>query len=219
MRKLPRAWFADDAVTLAPKLLGKIIRKGSCAGIIVETEAYTNDAASHAYHITPRSAPMRDTYGHWYVYFTYGMHHCVNITTNKCGVGAVLIRAVEPIEGIALMRRHRRAPAGRLRLPAGATSRVMGESDSPKTGALLNVGESDSPTLDLCSGPAKLCQAFGITINENLLPVGKDFAIYDTPEINQENIVTSPRIGIRNGTDLPWRFYIRDNPFVSGMNK
>ena len=74
MKQLPRSWFAEDAVELAPKLLGKIIRKGSCAGIIVETEAYTTDPASHAYHLTERSLPMRDTYGHWYVYFTYGMH-------------------------------------------------------------------------------------------------------------------------------------------------
>ena len=107
MRALPQKWFEGDAVALAPKLLGKIVKKGSCAGIIVETEAYANDPASHAYKVTKRSLPMLETYGHWYVYFTYGMHWCANVTTNKGSVGAVLIRAVEPIEGIALMRRRR----------------------------------------------------------------------------------------------------------------
>ncbi len=107
MRRLPQSWFADDAITIAPKLLGKIIRKGSCEGIIVETETYTTDSASHAHHPTPRSAPMRETYGYWYVYFNYGMHYCVNITTNKSSTGAVLIRAIEPTKGIAYMKRRR----------------------------------------------------------------------------------------------------------------
>lgn len=182
MRRLPHSWFANDAVTLAPKILGKIIRKGSCEGIIIETEAYTTDSASHAHHPTPRSAPMRNTYGHWYVYFTYGMHHCINITTNKGSAGAVLIRAIEPTKGIAYMKRRR------------------GISDIYK----------------LTNGPAKLCKAFGIDRRQNSTPIAGDFAIYDAPEIKKEMIATSPRIGIRNGTDLPWRFYIRDNSFVSG---
>ena len=181
MKPLPRAWFAGDAVLLAPKLLGKIVRRGSSAGIIVETEAYTVDAASHARKFAKRAAPMRDTYGHWYVYFTYGMHWCANVTTNKDGIGAVLIRAVEPIEGIGVMKRRR------------------------KTDALRN----------LCSGPAKFCQAFGITGKANRTPVGGDFAIYDAPAIAGKDIGTSGRIGITAGRELPWRFYIRDNPFVS----
>jgi DNA-3-methyladenine glycosylase len=107
MKRLPKEWFADDAVTLAPKLLGKIVKYRDCSGIIVETEAYTTDAASHAFKLTPRSQIMRDTYGSWYVYFTYGMHFCANVTTNKDSVGAVLIRAVEPLEGIEKMEKHR----------------------------------------------------------------------------------------------------------------
>jgi DNA-3-methyladenine glycosylase len=107
MQSLPQSWFASDAVELAPKLLGKVVKYRDCSGIITETEAYTNDPASHAFRITPRSQIMRDTYGHWYVYFTYGMHYCANVTTNKDGVGAVLIRAVKPIEGIEKMEERR----------------------------------------------------------------------------------------------------------------
>ena len=106
-KQLSQQWFARDAVELAPKLLGKIVKHRDCAGIITETEAYTTDEASHAFKITPRSEIMRDTYGHWYVYFTYGMHFCANVTTNKDGIGAVLIRAVEPVEGIDQMIKRR----------------------------------------------------------------------------------------------------------------
>lgn len=124
---------------------------------------------------------MRDTYGHWYVYFTYGMHWCANVTTNKDSTGAVLIRAVEPIEGTSAMKRRR--------------------------GTAL--------TKDLCSGPAKFCQAFGITGAENGKLVGEAFGIYDAPEVAPEDIGVSPRIGITYGKELPWRFYIKDNPFTS----
>lgn len=184
MKRLPHSWFAGSAVELAPKLLGKMVKKGSCMGIIVETEAYGTDPASHAYRITPRSAPMRDSWGHWYVYFTYGMHWCANVTTDKGSIGAVLIRAVEPIEGIGVMKKHRH------------------------TDNLLN----------LCSGPAKFCQAFGISGRENGAKVGDDFAIYDAPEVSKSDFDTSGRIGIKNGTELPWRFYIKDNPFISRLS-
>ncbi len=181
MMSLPRSWFAGNTVDIARKLLGKTVRRGSCVGIIVETEAYTIDPASHAFHITPRSALMRDTYGHWYIYFTYGMHWCANVTTDANGIGAVLIRAVEPVKGISLMKRRRR------------TTLVQ----------------------NLCSGPAKFCEAFGITGKENRLPLGKDFAIYDAPKISSGDIEASSRIGIRNGTELPWRFYIKGSSFIS----
>ncbi len=182
MKSLPQKWFEGDAVTLAPKLLGKVVKKGSCSGIIVETEAYANDPASHAYKVTKRSLPMLETHGHWYVYFTYGMHWCANVTTNKGTAGAVLIRAVEPVEGIDVMKRRRKTDAAR----------------------------------NLCNGPAKFCQAFGVTGHENVRPVGGDFAIYDAAEIAKNDIATSGRIGISQGVELPWRFYIKGNPFVSG---
>jgi DNA-3-methyladenine glycosylase len=181
MKALPKEWFAGDAVELAPKLLGKIVKYRDCSGIIVETEAYTTDAASHGYRVTPRSQIMRDTYGIWYVYFTYGMHYCANVTTNKDGVGAILIRAVEPIDGIEKMEERR--------------------------------GTFD--VKNLTNGPAKFCKAFGITKAENAFPVSDEFAIYDAPELPAENIGVSGRIGISKGTELPWRFFIKGNRFVS----
>lgn len=185
---LSQEWFAGDAVEVAAKLLGKIIRYGDCAGIIVETEAYTTDPASHAFRITERSKILRDTYGHWYVYFTYGMHFCANLTTNKGGTGGVLIRAVQPIEGLETMR----------------TRRTGG---NPTTKYLAD-------TL-LCSGPARFCQAFAITSAENGLPANGKLAVYDAPELPADQIGTSSRIGISQAIELPWRFYVKDSPFVS----
>jgi DNA-3-methyladenine glycosylase len=195
-KRLSRAWFAGDAVDLAPKLLGKIVRYRECAGIIVETEAYTTDPASHAFKITPRSQIMRDTYGLWYVYFTYGMHFCANVTTNKDGVGAVLIRAVEPIEGIEKMEERR--------------------GKSTRHGVKVQTVTS---TKNLTNGPAKFCKAFGITTAENGLSISGDFAIYDAPELPQNQIGTSGRIGISRGTDLPWRFYVKGSKFTSRNQK
>ncbi len=181
MKELEKEWFKEDAVALAPKLLGKIMRYGECCGRIVEVEAYTTDDAAHSRTLTPRSRIIYETYGHWYVYFTYGMHYCANVTTNAGGAGAILIRALEPLEGIELMEKRR------------------------KTFDLHN----------LCSGPAKLCQALSITTAENGLPIQNDFTIYDAPEIPEQDIVSGPRIGIRQATELPWRFLIKDNSFVS----
>ncbi len=174
---LPAEWFAGDA----PVVARKVMRYGSCSGRIVETEAYTTDDASHGRTLTPRSRIMHETHGHWYVYFTYGMHFCANVTTNKGGVGAVLIRALEPLEGIELMEERR--------------------------------GTFDIK--NLCSGPAKLCQALSITLAENGLPIEGDFAIYDAPPVPDKDVAAGPRIGIRLATDLPWRFSIKGNPFLS----
>lgn len=181
MKLLPQEWFARDATLVARELLGKVMRYGDCSAMIVETEAYTNDAASHGRTRTERSRLMHETTGHWYVYFTYGMHHCVNVTTNENSVGAVLIRAAEPLEGIDLMRERR--------------------------------GKED--LRDLCSGPGKLCQAFGITKAENGLAIGEAFGIYDAPQVPDQDVSSGPRIGIRQAADLPWRFWISGNPYVS----
>ena len=100
-----QSYFEQDAVVLAKDLLGKMIRMNGCSVMITETEAYKEDLASHG--IKPRGRLMRETYGHWYVYLIYGMHHCVNITTNKSGAGAVLIRSVQPINGKKIMLQRR----------------------------------------------------------------------------------------------------------------
>jgi len=180
---LPRSFFETDAVTLAPKLLGKVVKKGPCEGIIVEVEAYAGDAASHALKKRNQAHSMRENWGHWYVYFTYGMHWCANVTCDKKSAGAVLIRAVEPTKGLSGMKKHR------------ATYDIR----------------------KLTTGPACFTQAFGIGKKENGLPLSEDFGIFDAPLIPAAQIVASPRIGIHHATDLPWRFYIKGNPFVSKL--
>jgi DNA-3-methyladenine glycosylase len=107
MRLLPRSFFESDALTVARNLLGKVVRKGGCEGIIVEVEAYAGDEASHAFKKPNQGRAMRETYGEWYVYFTYGMHYCANVTCDKNGMGGVLIRAVQPTEGIGQMKKRR----------------------------------------------------------------------------------------------------------------
>ena len=100
-------FFARDTIAVAKELIGATLLVGTCAGRIVETEAYTTDAASHAFRRTNRSALMFDTYGHLYIYLSYGMYYCLNFTTERVGVGAVLIRAVEPTRGIPEMMKRR----------------------------------------------------------------------------------------------------------------
>ena len=112
---LPREFYARDTVQIAEDLLGKrLVRvrgKSWMVGLIVEVEAYrgSDDPASHAFRgLTPRNAPMFGEPGHAYVYFTYGNHYCLNVTTQSSGTpGAVLIRALEPLEGVSMMRRLR----------------------------------------------------------------------------------------------------------------
>jgi DNA-3-methyladenine glycosylase len=105
---LTRDFFARDTVTVAQDLIGTTLVAGKCTGRIIETEAYTTDAASHAAKRTNRSALMYETYGHIYVYMTYGMYYCLNFTCERDGIGAVLIRAIEPIRGIEEMQQRRR---------------------------------------------------------------------------------------------------------------
>ncbi len=107
MPELSSSFFARDTVIVARELLGKIISVNGCSGRIVETEAYGRDPASHAYKRTERSALMFDTCAYVYVYLIYGMYWCLNFTTEKDEAGAVLIRAVEPLSGLAAMQKRR----------------------------------------------------------------------------------------------------------------
>lgn len=132
-----RSFYARDPVTLARDLLGRILfydtGDGLLAGRIVETEAYTgaSDPASHAYRgKTSRNAVMFGKAGFAYVYFSYGMHYCLNVTAEKPGVaGAVLLRAAEPLAGMETMRAHGdRGPEVRLLSGPGKIGRAFGLS-------------------------------------------------------------------------------------------
>jgi DNA-3-methyladenine glycosylase len=116
---VPRAWLAGDAPEVAPRLLGLVLQAGDVSGRIVEVEAYTaDDPASHsARGRTARNAAMFERAGTLYVYLIYGMHHCANVVTGRCGDGqAVLVRALEPLDGIDLMASRR---GGRRPLAGG----------------------------------------------------------------------------------------------------
>ncbi|HWE50869.1 MAG TPA: DNA-3-methyladenine glycosylase [Bryobacteraceae bacterium] len=183
-RILPRSFYARDSAEVARDLLGKILVHGRCSGIIVETEAYlaANDLASHAaIGITNRNRIMFGPPGHAYVYLSYGMHECANVVANS--PGAVLIRALEPLEGIAAMRTRR---------PSAKTER------------------------DLTSGPGKLTQAMAITRALNGVDMTKGrFVILDHQPVTQVEIDVGPRIGITKCADLPLRFSVKGNRFVS----
>lgn len=129
--------------------------------------------------------------GHLYVYFTYGMHFCANVVTADEGTGeAVLIRALEPLQGIEIMERNRKLPVKKLAMPAVRTG--------------------------LSNGPAKLCEAMSIRREQNGVDLlGGDIYIVDAPSLPSRDIGRSTRIGITNGKETKWRFYIKENPWVS----
>lgn len=181
MRQVSKKFFEQDAVDVAKKLLGKVISYNGMQGMIVETEAYKKDPASHAYKLTPRSEIMLKTHGKFYIYFIYGMYYCLNITTNKGDVGAVLIRALEPVKGIEKMMKNR--------------------------------GVADMK--NLTSGPGKLCNAFGISKKLNGTSVDGKMKVLDYKKFKSSEIIASKRIGISKGNDLDWRFYVKNNEFVS----
>jgi DNA-3-methyladenine glycosylase len=124
--------------------------------------------------------------GHLYVYFTYGMHFCCNVVTEEEGKGrAVLLRAVEPLEGIEVMRKNRSFDADR------------------------------KDYWNLTNGPAKLCEAFGIQREMNGTDLlGNELFLTEGEQIPKSRIGSSTRIGVKNGADKRWRFFVRGNPFV-----
>ena len=188
-KKLDREFYDRPTLHVAKELLGKylVIQKDGylISGKIVEAEAYIGfkDPASHAYRgMTPRNKVMFGNPGYAYVYLTYGMHHCLNLVTEKKGYpAAVLIRALEPAQGIELMKKRR---------------------------GCQNLK-------DLTSGPAKLCQALGIDRNLNGADLCLDIIyVEDRGEVG-ERIASSTRIGIKEGKKKNWRFFKKDNEFVS----
>jgi DNA-3-methyladenine glycosylase len=193
--RLSRSFFNRPTLKVAADLLGKVLvhrtRAGVSSGIIVEAEAYVGegDPACHAAPgPTTRNQPMYGDPGHAYVYLNYGVHCLLNLVTEKAGSpAAVLIRALEPIGGLALMRRRR------------ALYRAM----------------SGLATDELCRGPGNLARAMGITLGDNRVDLcGSRLYVEDRGRI-VARIGWSPRIGIRAGSDLPWRCFIAGHPCVS----
>lgn len=199
---LPREFYERDPKRVARDLLGKVLvrhldARSTLAGRIVETEAYlgANDLAAHAAAgKTARNEVLFGPAGHAYVYFTYGMYHCMNVSCEQEGkAGCVLFRAAEPLEGVEQMAELR--------------------------GAKLSVPPKLRELKALASGPGRLCLAFHINRADDN---GKDFTakrsdlqIADGGFV-PEKIVATPRIGISKATDLPLRYVIAGNPFVSG---
>jgi DNA-3-methyladenine glycosylase len=193
-KPLPRSFYLRPTITVAKDLLGKhLVRRLEdrlLIGKIVEVEAYLGekDPASHAYRgKTKRNEVMFMEGGHLYVYFTYGMHFCCNVVTEGGGKGrAVLLRAVEPIEGIEMMRKNRSFDADR------------------------------KDYWNLTDGPAKLCEAFGIRREDNGTDLlGDGLFLTEGEEIPRWKIGSSTRIGVKNGADKKWRFFLKGNRFVS----
>ena len=191
--KLPHAFYARPTLEVARDLIGKTHNRqtqdGVTAGIIVETEAYVAaiDPAAHGYRgKTPRNAVMFGLPGRAYVYFTYGMHYCLNIVTEGDGVAAaVLLRALEPTVGLPLMRARR------------------GERIADR---------------DLARGPGRLCAAMALTIADNGLDLqGDALWLTETPGFPPDApVVATPRIGITQAADWPWRFVLAGSRWVSG---
>jgi len=200
MVKLDRSFYLKDTVTVATQLLGKLLvheMDGKMmSGIIVETEAYlgTEDRAAHSFggRRTPRNEAMYSLGGHAYIYFIYGMYYCFNVVTGHKGVPeAVLVRALEPVEGLDFM----------------AAARYKKDYASLSTRQRIN----------LTNGPGKLCMALNIDRSLN----GEDLCgrrIYIEDRTETPEICSSKRIGIDyagEDRDLPLRFYIQSNKYVS----
>ena len=195
---LARDFYARPTLDVARDLLGKVLRhrttEGVTAGRIVEVEAYIgeDDPACHAAPgPTTRNRPLYGPPGAAYVYLNYGLHYLVNAVTEAEGSpAAVLIRALEPIDGLALMR-ARRARAKRRQ------------------------GKPSPPDYELCRGPGNLTTALGITLVQNTQPLTRGALVIEDRGDGVTRIVWGPRIGIKVGTDRLWRAVVAGSPAVS----
>ena len=193
---LQETFYQLDTITVAKELLGKILvhesREGTTTGRIVETEAYRGpeDGAAHSFEgrRTNRNEVMFGKKGHAYVYFIYGLYYCFNVTAGNVPgkPEAVLIRALEPVAGKEIMVKRR-----------GQQAKVA----------------------NLTNGPSKLCMAIGISKAQNKTDLATPpLYIEDASLVPQDDIVETTRVGVDYSGEWknkPWRFYIRDNRFVS----
>jgi DNA-3-methyladenine glycosylase len=195
---LPRTFYSRPTLDVAQDLLGKVLShrtsNGVAAGRIVEVEAYIgeDDPACHAAPgPTERNAPLYGPPGIAYVYLNYGLHYLVNaVTEEKGSPAAVLIRALEPLEGLALMRARRSRAKWRQGKPA-------------------------PPDHELCRGPGNLTVALGITLAQNKLPLFRPPLVIEDDGATVPSVQWSPRIGIRVGTEHHWRCVVAGSAAVS----
>lgn len=204
MMMIKKNFYNQKTIKVARELLDKFlvrkIGKKIISGKIVETEAYVgpNDLASHASRgKTARTAPMFGPPGHAYIYLVYGLNFCFNIVTERKNYpAAVLVRALEPAEGINLMRRHR---------PSLKNKKLNSQFSIIK---------------HLTNGPGKLCQALKIDKSLNNFDLTKNTLWLEDRglKIKPSEIVAAKRIGVDYAgqyKNKPWRFYIQGNGFVS----
>jgi DNA-3-methyladenine glycosylase len=195
---LPRDFYARPTLDVARDLIGQVLvhdtRAGTAAGVIVEAEAYIGEA-DPACHAAPgptrRNAPLYGPPGIGYVYLNYGMHYLVNAVTEPEGSpAAVLIRALEPLEGERLMRRRR----------ARGSSRRADSFATP----------------ELCRGPGNLTRALGISLDDNTRDLTEGPLRIEDRQLPRRDVAWSRRIGINVGVEAEWRVFAVGSPAVSG---
>jgi DNA-3-methyladenine glycosylase len=195
---LSRDFYDRPTLDVACDLIGKVLvhemPAGRASGMIVEAEAYIgeDDPACHAAPgPTARNQPLYGAPGVAYVYLNYGMHYLVNAVTEPPGSpAAVLIRALAPIDGVPLMRQRRVRGTGRL--------------------------PSSLDEAELCRGPGNLTCALGIGLGQNRQDLTRGPLVIEDRGLCTDPVAWSARIGIRVGTERPWRVYVRGHPAISG---
>ena len=222
---LPRSFYARPTLTVARELVGKVLvhrsPRGTTSGKIVEVEAYIgeDDPACHAAPgLTRRNAPLYGEPGHAYVYFNYGTHDMFNVVSEPAGrPAAILVRALEPLDGVDLMEQRRaawRASRSSAVRPSTRSLRPGSGTPSEVEGSVKRIS-----TADLCRGPGNLARAMGITLADNRRDLcGRNLYIEDRGlEVGQ--VAWSPRIGINVGVDRLWRYYVVGSLAISGRKR
>lgn len=188
---LPVSFYSLPTLKVVEDLIGMVLvrksEEGTTSGVIVEAEAYKGEDDPASFASRGRTKKSEMLYGpaaRAFVYLTYGIHFMLNVITERENYpAAVLIRAVEPLEGISLMKKRR--------------------------------GIDD--LANLCSGPAKLCQAFAIDLSLNGISLSppRSPLIIEKRSTEKRELVWRPRVGIREGKEKLWRVYQKGNPFIS----
>jgi DNA-3-methyladenine glycosylase len=201
MPVLSRDFYERPTLDVASALIGKVLvhdsPAGRASGVIVETEAYIGEA-DPACHAAPgpttRNAPLYGPPGIAYVYLNYGIHYLVNAVTESEGwPAAVLIRALEPFEGEALMRRRRARGTGR--------------------------SARDFTKAELCRGPGNLTRALGIDLRQNLSDLTGSALRIEDRRLPARDVAWTPRIGITVGVESEWRCVAVGSEAVSGVKR